>query len=98
MATMVRKQIYIDKRQEKALKRAARSRGVSEAAVIRDAIDRQLHQGALGHVLSDAQAWERAHRFMLALHAQGPAANRPRRWTRDELYAERVERDAKRTD
>jgi len=40
MATKVRKQIYIDAEQEAALKRLAKDKGISEAEIIRQAIDR----------------------------------------------------------
>ena len=39
---MVRNQIYLEERQEARLKRVARGRGISEAEVIRQAIDRQV--------------------------------------------------------
>jgi hypothetical protein len=42
MTQMVRKQIYIDKRQRAQLKRAAKARGTSEAELIRQAIDVSL--------------------------------------------------------
>jgi len=38
---MVRKQVYIHQRQEATLKRLARQRGLSEAEIIRQAIDRE---------------------------------------------------------
>ena len=41
MAQMLRKQIYIEKRQQALLKRLAKKRGVSEAEIIRQAIDRE---------------------------------------------------------
>lgn len=92
MAQMVRKQIYIQKRQQTTLKRLARLRGVSEAELIREAIDRQIRDAAARPAHPDPQAWERAHKFMLALRAQGPIPNRPRQWTRAQLYAERLNR------
>lgn len=41
---MKRKQVYLEDEQERAIKQLARSRGVSEATVIRDAMDRYLHE------------------------------------------------------
>lgn len=40
---MIRKQLYIEKAQDKALKRRARELGVSEAEVMRRALDGMLH-------------------------------------------------------
>ncbi len=41
MAEMVRKQIYIQERHERLLKRISKARGVSEAELIRQAIERE---------------------------------------------------------
>lgn len=46
MAQMVRKQIYIQRRQQAILRRLARARGVSEAELIRQAIDHHVNAGA----------------------------------------------------
>ncbi len=97
MAMMVRKQIYLKKGQAATLKRQARLRGISEAELIREAIDRQIEHGAMRSLHIDSEAWERVHKFMLALHAEGPLPNRPRRWTREELYEERLNRYASRS-
>jgi hypothetical protein len=91
MTQMVRKQIYIDKRQKAQLKRAARARGVSEAELIRQAIDQKL-AGGTENTPRDPQAWTRAVALMRSLQAQGPLPNRRRTWTRDELYDERESR------
>ncbi len=42
MATMVRKQVYLEPRQEATLKQLARERGVTEAEIVRRAIDREV--------------------------------------------------------
>ena len=64
---MVRKQIYIEERQETRLKRVARARGMSEAEVIRQAIDRQVGSVPVQAGGGDPAAWERALRFMRSL-------------------------------
>jgi len=46
MSDMVRKQIYLHQRQEAQLKRLARLRGLSEAEIIRQAIDREAAAGS----------------------------------------------------
>lgn len=97
ISQMVRKQIYISKRQQQLLKRLARKRKVSEALLIREAIDSQL-QNAETTISPDTQAWQRASNLMKALHTQGPIPNRPRQWTREELYAERINRYGTRAD
>lgn len=92
MAQMIRKQIYILKRQDSQLKRLARSRGISEAELIRQAIDQQIEHAATQTERPDPAAWERAHQFMLALYSQGPITDRPRQWTREQLYEDRLKR------
>jgi hypothetical protein len=95
MTQMVRKQIYIEKRQKAQLKRAAKARGVSEAELIRQAIDQKLAGGAKG-MPRDPDVWARAVALMRSLQAQGPLPKRRRTWTREELYDERESRHARR--
>ena len=47
MAEMVRKQIYIQEHHERLLKRISKARGVSEAELIRQAIERETVGGKL---------------------------------------------------
>lgn len=91
MSQTIRKQIYISRRQQQLFKRLARKRKVSEAILIREAIDHQL-QTVEQASSPKSEAWQRAFGLMKSLHTQGPLSNRPRQWTRDELYAERIDR------
>ena len=97
ISQMVRKQIYISKRQQQLLKRIARKRRVSEALLIREAIDHQFSSAEQGSS-PDIEAWQRAFGLMNSLYAQGALPNRARLWTRDELYAERTNRYGTRAD
>ena len=89
---MVRKQIYLEERQEARLKRIARARGISEAEVIRQAIDRQIRRGPVASGGGDPTAWEHALRFMRSLTRSRKAGGFGRRWTREDAYAERLSR------
>ena len=89
---MVRKQIYLEERQEARLKRVARARGVSEAEVIRQAIDRQVMGAAAEAGVGDPNAWESALRFMRSLAAHPRKKGLDRGWTREDAYAERLSR------
>jgi hypothetical protein len=91
MVQMIRKQVYIQRQQEAALKRLSKSRGLSEAELIRQAIDRQAGSVAAPFV-SDADAWEEAHTFMLALRDRTAVTDQPRNWRREDLYEDRVGR------
>ena len=96
MTQMIRKQIYIQRRQQAILRRLARARGVSEAELIRQAIDTHVSAGAR-LAQPDPEAWEKARRFMVTLLARGPVQGQPRNWKRDDLYEERLNRHARRS-
>ena len=65
MSDMVRKQIYIHRRQEAMLKRLARLRGTSEAEIIRRAIDLEAEHTQPFAAQSDPHAaWEDIVRFV----------------------------------
>ena len=83
MANKIRKQLYLDRTQEKLLKRLAKVRRVSEAAIIRDAI--MAHTQAGPALPPIPEAWERECAFIHHWMAQGTVSGR-RRWRRDELY------------
>ena len=88
---MVRKQFYILKHQDVMLKRIAEARGVSEAEIIRQAIDREVtgettfyRVNALDGITDFAG---------LALSKRNETTEgQPFRWDRDEIYAERENR------
>ncbi len=96
---MVRKQLYIDDEHEEWLKQRALETGLTEAEIVRQAIDAQLR----GERSQGMDAMRR--RALAALDAQVEAiaerwiasANRTAgaggiEWTREELYAEREDR------
>lgn len=91
MAGMVRKQVYIEKRQEEALKREARRRGVTEAELIREALELRPRHSGVG-VSPEHNAWLSFRRFVLRERRKGPLSARRRSWTRGELYEERIGR------
>ena len=92
MAQMLRKQIYIEKRQQALLKRLAKKRGVSEAEIIRQAIDREAGGGAAPALPLDHEAWVQALAIMKALQAKGPLPDQRRTWKREDAYEERLSR------
>jgi hypothetical protein len=98
MSEMVRKQIYIKRRQQALLKRLAEERGLSEAEIVRQAIDREARHVVSSEVQSSQEAWENARKLMLELAALGPLENQPRLWKRDDAYEDRENRYAVRSD
>lgn len=95
MAKKVRKQIYLERRQHERLRRVAEARGLSQAELIRQALDRE-RAGELRLGAHDREAWEQAVELMRSLtDRDAPPAGKPRP-EREELYAERVDRRGKR--
>lgn len=86
---MVRNQVYIESRQETTLKKQARDLGITEAEVIRRAIDRQMISVRLG--AKDKKAWEREKAFIAKRMAKGPTSG-GRQWRREDAYEERLMR------
>jgi hypothetical protein len=58
---MVRKQVYITQEQNEKLKHIARARGLTEAEIVRQGIERLLQQTA---GIGDRDAWEQELAFM----------------------------------
>ncbi len=87
MAEMVRKQIYIEERHERLLKRISKARGVSEAELIRRAIERET-VGEKPLLAPDQAAWDKILRFARSRKALRPRT-RPYRWNRLHAYEER---------
>jgi hypothetical protein len=87
---MMRKQLYIPKRLNLFLKRAARQRGVSESEVIRQALERD--EKAATYPLSDsADGWEKIRRFVKERQMNYSGQGKPVQWNRQELYEESEE-------
>lgn len=83
MARMVRKQIVIEPEQERALEAHAKALGVSQSALIREAIDA---------LLKDAEEQAQRKAAWKFLKSEFERADREgwgsggRRWTREELH------------
>ncbi len=83
MATMVRKQFYIEPRQDRMLKRFARKTGVTEAQIIRRALDAEVQRLESGE--AGPKAWQESREFIREWMKQGPVSS-GRRWRREDLY------------
>ena len=91
MSEMIRKQMYIQKRQGRLLKQLSRARGVSEAEIIRQAIERETAGERCPLPAPDPEAWQEILRFVEDRKAPG-SRGRPYRWTRQDAYREREKR------
>lgn len=94
MAQMIRKQVYIEPKQDAILKRLAHIRGATEAEIIRKAIEREASAVMEGEGSPDPQAWGAVRDFILMLIEKG-AATGGRKWKRQDIYEERLNRDGR---
>ena len=81
---MIRKQIYIEDRQEAQLKRLASTLGLSEAALIRQSLDRGLRVGSISD--RHLEAWTTIRACIRRRIRKGPLVGK-RTWRREDLYA-----------
>lgn len=89
---MIRKQVYIEARHERMLKRCARERGVTESEIIRKALDGIETVATVRRQQLDEAAGRQALRFMHALGNSVRKGRRRRMWTRKSLYDDRISR------
>jgi len=90
--TMIRKQVYIEPRHDRMLKRRASQRGVTEAELIREALDSVEKSARPARREVDASAGRKAIAFMRSLSASPTGTSRRRSWKRESLYEERTGR------
>jgi hypothetical protein len=91
MEPLVRKQLYLTRRQARWIAERARAEQRSEAELVRELLDR-----ALDAAPTDPTAMEKFLQTVDRMVAEKPAESRPpgsgRGWTREELYEEREAR------
>ena len=94
MSDMVRKQFYIHKRHQVLLRRLSQARGVSEAEIVRQAIERETAGSSPLPTLPDRAAWEEIVRFLETRKAltSGSEGSEPYQWNREDAYQERESR------
>jgi len=86
---MIRKQFYLYRRQNQLLKRLAEQRGVSEAEIIRQALEREA-AATISAVKESQKALDEIFEFVESLRNRPEIAqHKPYLWNRAELYEER---------
>ncbi len=86
---MIRKQIYLPRRHNLALKRLAKQRGISEAEVIRQALEREAEY-AVSVIRGSKQALNNIIAYARALRRQPELLQgKPYLFSREQLYEER---------
>jgi ribbon-helix-helix protein len=83
MAKKVRKQIYIDPEQEKLLKWSAKRTGLSEAEIIRKALDSGI--ATIPAFFPRGETWKAEAAFIKKWMKKGTVSG-GRTWTRDDLH------------
>ncbi len=82
---MVRKQVYIEPKQEISLKRMAQITGMTEAEIIRRALESHLKE--IGMFKKHHDAWKKEVKFIKKLMRKRKKINPPKqRWKREDLY------------
>jgi hypothetical protein len=84
---MVRKQIYLPRRQNQFLKRRAKQAGISEAEVIRRALERD-EKMADTQVMGNIAGWEQIQQFVKERQVKYAGKGKPVQWNRQDLYDE----------
>lgn len=85
---MINAQIQLTEEQAQALRQLAKRRGVSEADLIQEAIQREVSS----QLSANQRAWLEAHEFMLNLKARRDVQSQARDWKREDAYADRLDR------
>jgi hypothetical protein len=89
---VIRKQIYLRRRQNLVLKRLAKQRGISEAEVIRQALEREA-TFAVAAITDGQEALKRLIAHARSLRERPETSQgTPHRFNREELYEDREER------
>ena len=83
--TMVRKQVYISREQDDALKRTARRLGVTEAEVVRRALE-VIERDEDEATSARLEAWARIKATMEKHAATRPPGSGIDKWSREDAY------------
>jgi hypothetical protein len=84
MPAKIRKQIYLDPRHDRELRRMARATGKTEASIIREALDRLIRDTRIEK--ERMEAWKDERSFIDQWVAKGPVLGHRLRWRRDDLH------------
>lgn len=84
MSDMIRKQLYITKAQDQVLKKKAASYGVSEAEIVREALDNQAL--VFRYEVNARDKWQQELHFINQCRKGRKDSSTERTWRRDDLY------------
>jgi hypothetical protein len=81
----------LEKQQEQWLKRMAKNKGISEAEIVRKALDQGTSGAQTISPKGDEPAWQELIRFVEGRKSLG-LKSRPYRWNRQDAYSEQKNR------
>ena len=86
MSKMIRKQLYMPEDQDQFLKLKSQELSITEAEVVREALE--MYQAYGSDTVLDHSAWLTEREFLLKLSAARETASEPssRTWKREDLY------------
>lgn len=84
MSDLVRKQLYITRRQENYLKLKAKEMGLTEAEIVREALDKAEYQ--VEHPRNSVEKWQEELSFVNQRIKGRKIIRKERAWKREDLY------------
>ncbi len=84
MADLIRKQLYITRDQEKMLKLKSRELGVTEAEIVREALDKREYR--YEYPFKSTDKWQEELAFIKQRISGRQVDQQTRTWRRDDLY------------
>lgn len=84
MSDLIRKQLYITKRQESMLKNKAKEMGLTEAEIVREAIDKAAYQ--VEYPRKSVEKWQEELSFINEQITKRQVNQKKRTWKREDLY------------
>ncbi len=84
MSDLIRKQLYITRRQEHILKSKAKELGVTEAEIVREALDKAAYR--IEYPRNSMEKWQEELAFINERIAERQTGKKERAWKREDLY------------
>lgn len=84
MTDLIRKQLYITRDQEKMLKLKSKELGITEAEIIREALDKRDYRFEYPRKASDK--WQEELAFIRRRLTDSKVEQKARSWRREDLY------------
>ncbi len=84
MSELIRKQLYITKQQEQLLKKKSATYNISEAEIVREALD--SHSSVISYRRKFQEKWLEERKFIEENRKDSNSDLSTRRWKRDDLY------------